>query len=183
MRAVAAEPDDRPHHERIGTTTWSEIARILGVSGNWLAQLRRKKGLPRAAWGRYDVAEVVHWFIAYQTRGDDPDAVDQVVEARRGLYDVQTRLRQAELDQLERSLIPLEQARQAFLAACTTIAGELGALGPRVASEIAGLTDPDAIIRVIGAECDRIRANGSAALLARLDSAGGGVDPSPPSPA
>ncbi len=131
-----------------------ELARILGVGRRHIYELV-KRGMPRD--GRlFDLAACVQWQIQ-QVRPDESHEGENIQEQRLLLYREQTHKLALENGKLRRELVSLEEAKGVLLAIASVVAGQLDALGPRLAPVIAGRTDVGEIQDVIFAECREVR--------------------------
>jgi len=107
----------------IGAVTQTTAAAVLGFRSP--GSLRALNDAPRLANGRYDLCQLVPWYLARQAGGDDlmggseSPGLERYREARASLAEL-------ELAQREHQLVSVEQARAVLLrwAAVIKRAGE-----------------------------------------------------------
>jgi phage terminase Nu1 subunit (DNA packaging protein) len=135
--------------------TAGELARVLGVSRKHVYDLL-ERGLPRD--GRlFDLAACVQWFLLELKRDDDVEP-ENLQDARLALYLAQTEKLKLENAKMRRSQVDIEEAKGVLLGVASVVAGQLDALGPRLAPQLLGLESTLEIQETIIAECREVRA-------------------------
>lgn len=148
--------------------TAGELARIMGVSRKHIYELV-SRGMPRDE-RLFDLAQCVQWQID-QVKPDAGPEPENLQEARLKLYNEQRRKLELENAKLRRSVVDLEEAKTVLLAVAGVVAGQLDALGPRLAPLVLGMTDVGEIQNAIITECRDVRA-AIANEISQLDSVG-----------
>lgn len=157
-----------------GSVNANELGRICGVSRRmvykWL-----DKGMPRD--GRlFDVAASVQWLIASLTERANEEPED-IMEARRQLYVAQTAKTKLETQRLSGSLVDLEEARGLLRQIGAIVAGQLDAVAPRLAAEVAGIDDQKTIQELLFDEHRIVRASIAGAIVGLPAGSGGHGEP------
>lgn len=159
---MARDPDsDKPI-----TLNRNRVARLFGVTvmtvSNWVDE-----GMPKSVRGQYDADACVQW---YRARMDRKHAErDAAGDAKEQLTRAQVERTQLEVQQLRGELVEATEFQRVVNQAATVIASQLDGLGPRVAGELAGMTDVAAIQSVIFRETRAIRSSIADAVAAFAD--------------
>ena len=144
-----------------------DMAAILGISEEHVSRLARDGHLPQSTKGRYDLAQAVQAYVHYCSHGK---AHNENLKSKQRWEEAKAKKVELETAQLERKLVTIEDAQIAINEAMVIIATQLDGIGGRLASEIAGMTDPAEIRQRLLNETRRIRA-AAADRLARLGAA------------
>lgn len=148
------------------------VADVIGITRRQVTNLTQMDVLKQTAKGKYSLADAVQAYLKWRDGG-------RVLEGRRRLEDVKARREELLFDQLSGRLISIEDAQVVVNEAMVIIATQMDALPGRMASDLAGESDPAAVRQKLLTEQRRIRA-AAADRLARLAIAGSGsADPAP----
>lgn len=135
--------------------TAGELGRLFGVSRKHIYTLV-ERGLPRD--GRlFDVAACFQWQFDDLRREADSEP-ENLQEARLALYLAQTEKLRLENAKMARTQVDIEEAKSVLLGVAAVVAGQLDALGPRLAPQILGLETLLDIQESIFAETRAVRA-------------------------
>lgn len=131
-----------------------DLARMLSISVRTVSRLARAGVLPREG-RRYDPYKAVPAFLAYVKRGaesstDIVQARLRLIEAQR--YEIERRTRAA-----ERRLLDADEVGAALERAGAIMGAGLDGLGGRLAGELAPISEPAVIRKVLFDEGRRIR--------------------------
>ncbi len=140
------------------TVDRAAVAAVLGCSENHINKLV-SRGMPRAARGRYHLPDCVQWVVRDLTnRGAiDPDEVPAIVEARRQLYEAQTRHKTLESERLAGELLDAQDVRQAFTTLAQSLVSHLEGLPTRAARAAAAAATVGEVVTVLRGECNELR--------------------------
>lgn len=162
-----------PDSSRVDRVT---MARILDLSERQLTRLANDGVIPQSTKGKYDLAVAVQAYVHYVARGK---VHSQVVDARTRLTEAQARTAEIEAERRANQLLDREDVQTVLNETMTIIATGMDSIGGRLASELAGDSDPASIRQKLLSETRRIRAS-AADKLARLGAIGdGGGDTAP----
>ena len=146
----------------IGT---QQVADLLGLSRERITQLV-KKGMPKQARGKFDAAECVQWYIRFRLEGVEKPASTDVNEARKKLYDAQVVKTELETSRIKRETIPADEHMIDMSQLGVMFSSGLDAIGGRLASQLAGMTDPAEISEHLTTETNAIRESVADAITA-----------------
>lgn len=151
-----------------------EIAEIFGITPARVGQLV-KEGFPKAARNKYDIGDCVDWWInrAEQRAEDRGTSLD---EERRKLYQAQRIRTDLDNQRTQGNLIPAEDVQIAINELAAIYAGQLDAIGGRLAHEVAGMTEPAEILDLLTREARAIRETVAIKLDALADTLNSGDD-------
>lgn len=152
-----------------------ELAQLFRVSDSAVMKMAREGGMPKAARGRYPLMACVHWRLDQIMSAQEEDSSD-VTEARKKLYDTQRAKHELEMAELRKELLVAEEVATVLRGLMAIVATQLDGLGPRVAYQVAGLTDPAKISKVILSECRHIRRAAAEQVQAFAGDLDGGED-------
>lgn len=136
--------------------------------------------MPKLAKNKYDLVGCVQWYVQHLVgKGDSADESMEV--ERRLLVRAQRRRHELEIAKRRGELIDAETVGQVINELAVIFVTQLEGMGARVAQQVATMSDPGAIQRVLTDECRGIR-QATAARVA--DFAGayhviGDIDPAP----
>jgi hypothetical protein len=137
------------------------LARLLGLSLRTAERLAQQGVLVRVSRGRYDVPGSIQSYIAHmltQAPGQPEEQTGDLVEARRRLYEAQTRRIHLENETRQGELIETHVV-EGYLARIALIYGtQLDSLAGRLAGELAPAMTPAEARQKLFGECRRIRA-------------------------
>ena len=118
-----------------GKVNAGELARLFGVSRKHIYALI-DRGLPRQ--GRlFDVAACFRWYVA-ELEPEEKEPED-LTSARLALFAAQTEKLRLENARTRRESVDIEEAKAVLLGVAAIVAGQLDALGPRVAPTVLGM--------------------------------------------
>lgn len=137
------------------TVNNDQLAWILGVTRQRITQLVGD-GLPKIDRGIYPLDGAVQWVVAYWKQKNKNNAANMDAHRKRLLT---AQAEKAEIDnQLrKRELIPVEVIASTLNQVGTTIASQLDALAPRLASELTNQSETAYVKKTISDETRQIR--------------------------
>lgn len=139
-----------------------ELAALFNVSVSMVHKYVKNYGMPKAGRGSFNVRECIRWYIEYLNvnAGEDQHGGNEDRSNSRKLYiDAQTERTQLEISERKGLLIPRDQVAHVLHSLAVIVSTQLDGLAPRVAGEVANMTDPGEIQEVIFDECRSVRAN------------------------
>jgi hypothetical protein len=145
----------------------ADLGRLVGLTDRQVRRLNRDGIFPREGKGRhagFDPFVCVPLFVEYVRRG--AEKTTGIADSRQKYVDAQLRALELKTRHTERELIPAEEVSQGMEAAMVTLGAGLDALGGRLCSELAGITDAAVIRGRIFDECRRLRNSAASALEA-----------------
>lgn len=119
----------------------TDIAAIFGVADRTIQRLV-KEGLPQIGHGKYDVRQCVQWQFG-QLRSEA--ATREGLNPRDELAIAQKERVGLEIAQLRGTLIPRDLVSRAMNQVAALVSSQLDGLAPRLAGELADMTDPQQI--------------------------------------
>jgi hypothetical protein len=139
-----------------------QFAALVGCDSKTVTNLRRK-GMPSP---KEAFADAVRWYCVHIDSGRvvDPDARRRIETARAELLEL-------EVERTKGEVVPLADMKVIAAEMASLYARSLDALGPRLAGELAGITDSSlirdrlrrethAIRRLVADECERLGRGG-----------------------
>jgi len=155
-------------------------AKFAGFCGYSSRQVSKwiDAGLPVQAAGRkgvaleIDTAQAIRWLLG--KRGDGSASRQTALsEERRRLVAAQAEKTETENRLRKDELFEADEVQQIVVEGTATFTGQKRAMGSRLAGQLAGMSDPKAILKLLNAENDKILLELSkklSALAARADS-------------
>lgn len=132
----------------------TQLAKILGITRQYVNQLVAKEGFPKAARGKYELEKAVNWYVEYVRK-----EVEKKYEARLKKFekeDSQQRLNryradQALLDLLERQnqLIPNDEVARTWKGEISRIKQKLYAIPSKAAHKCLSAQSKDEIAEIL----------------------------------
>jgi len=167
------------HIEDSTRVTRLVLSQILGVAEKTVTRLYQQGVLPQSVKGKYDLAKSVQAFIAYRSHG----AVhEELRDGRKRWEDAKARREELLLRKLANELLPAEEAQVVVNEAMQIIASRMDGLPGRLASQLAGMSDPALIRKLLLDELRQIRATAADRLAVLGAVEVGGADPEAPAP-
>jgi hypothetical protein len=140
------------------TMNSAELGRLIGLTERQVRRLHRDGVFPRVGTGRHDGFDpfvCVPKFVEYVRQGTEK--TEGIAQSRQGLIEAQRRDLELKTSERRRELLPFDEVAAAFEAAMTLIGGQLDAIGGRLCSELAAISDPATIRERVFSECRRVR--------------------------
>ena len=141
------------------------LATLLGLDKSRIAQLVAL-GMPKIARGKFDAPACVQWYIDFKVKGNDKPESTDVNEARKKLYDAQVVKTELETSRIKRETIPADEHMIDMSQLGVMFSSGLDAIGGRLASQLAGMTDPAEISEHLTTETNAIRESVADAITA-----------------
>lgn len=132
-----------------------ELARIFGVSRKHIYTMV-DRGMPRQ--GRlFDIAECVQWQLQWVTEQASKEDPETMQEVRAALYKEQTEKLELDNAKTRRDQVSLAESQQVLLSVASIVAGQLDAMGPRLAPQVLELETVGDVQDAIFRECRDVR--------------------------
>ena len=157
------------------------LGKMLRISDRHIRRLSRDGVLPRVGSGPrdgFDAVACVPKYLAHM----EAEGAGSLTEARMKLVEVQRRDLEHRMARREGESIDRAEVQRAFLAAMTSIGGQLDGIAGRLCGELAAMSEPALIREVLFRECRRIR-NAAAAELETLANPSSGGESAESTPA
>jgi phage terminase Nu1 subunit (DNA packaging protein) len=132
-----------------------EIGLLLGVSERQVRNYA-KEGMPQVARGKFDSIACVRWKIAQIAEESTPTGD---LSPRDELAIAQRRKVELETAQLRATLLPRDLVTRAMNQVAALVAAQLDSLAPRLAGELADMSDPAEIQAALLREARTTRAS------------------------
>lgn len=133
------------------------LARLLSLDKSRIGQLVAK-GMPKQGRGKFDDAECIRWYVEFKMKSvEAPSESSDVNEARKRLYDAQVVKTELETAKVRRETIPADEHMIDMNQLAVLFSSGLDAIGGRLASQLAGMTDPAVIAEHLTTETNAIR--------------------------
>lgn len=131
----------------------ADIAAIFGVADRTIQRLV-KDGLPQIGHGKYDIRQCVQWQFG-QIRSEnaargDMTPRDELAVAQRAKVELETA-------QLRGTLLPRDLVARAMNQVAALVASQLDGMAPRLAGELADMTEPQQIQSTLLREARAVR--------------------------
>jgi phage terminase Nu1 subunit (DNA packaging protein) len=141
--------------DQIMIVTRQTLSECLNISTNRVSQLVRD-GMPKEARGKYDLAECVRWYLGFKLKSG-PHSTANVNEARQALYEAQTEKVALETARIRKETVAADQYMIDLNQMAVLFSSGLDSIGGRLASQLAGMTDPAEIAAHLTHETNAIR--------------------------
>lgn len=118
------------------------LAECFGVSRPTISKFK-DKGMPKAAYGKFDLKDCIQWYISYMSeRVDGGDSDDDATKKQRlALLEAQTEKTELENQKLRGELISFEMHKTILNALSSQFAASLEGMGPRFSNQFAAMTN------------------------------------------
>lgn len=148
-----------------------QLADVIGLKKRQITILFQEGVVKKNKNDKYDLCEAVPDYIAYCSYGK---VNEQRVKGKNRLDVARAEKEEMLVAKLKKLLIPLDDAQIAINEAMVIIGTQLDGIGGRMASELAGISEPAIVRQKLLNETRRIR-KAAADKLARLATIGDGV--------
>ncbi len=157
----------------------AELSRITGYSEMHLSRLAHE-GMPKEGRGLYDLERAIKWLLTRR----DATATANIQDVKKQLIQEQIESQKLENAKSRGELLALEDVQHMLNAAGVIVASQLDGLAPRVAHELAAITQIPAptVQEVVFRECRAIRESIATEWDAYPGPDAGGGDDHPASP-
>ena len=136
------------------TCTTEQPKAITGFSGATITRLVQQ-GMPRKAKNTFELPDVVQWLMRERT---DTRESETDKEVRKRYYLAQTKKSEIETAQIQKELLPVQEAQHLISEAINSVVSSLDGLAARIATEAAGLEEVGAIEDLCERELRSLRA-------------------------
>lgn len=140
------------------------VAKIIGIDARHITRLFQEKIFTKNKKGKYDLAKTVQAYLEYKTHGQ---VNTERIKGKNRLDDAKAEKEELIVSKLKGESILIEDAKIAINEAMVIIGTQLDGVGGRMASELAGISEPAIIRKKLLNETRRIR-EAAADRLARL---------------
>jgi hypothetical protein len=136
------------------------VAEVLNLTRRRISQLVAEQVLPAPLNHKYDALRCAQRYIAYQRKNADQQGGDSstadLKKSRADLLRSQKRNADLAYQQKIGQLIEIEDLQEVVNAGTAVFTGQRRSMGSRLAGQLAGMSDPTAILKLLNRENDRI---------------------------
>ena len=140
-------------------TNSAVVAEVLGVSRRRVSQLVVEGVLPAPVAHRYDALRCGQRYIAYQRRNSERQGGSNTEDLKKSRADLlKAQKRNADLAYRKQigELLDIEDVQTVVNEGAAIFVGQKRAMGSRLAGQLAGMTNPTAIMKLLNKENDAI---------------------------
>lgn len=137
-----------------------DIANLLQISTNYVNELVRDQGFPKATYNQYPMVEFIRKYISYQmdlNKNKIKKMKEELSEAKPRFDIAAARLKELELEEKEGSLVPVSKVKEFTLNRAILYTKSLDALKTKLNPLLSEAKTPKEIDKILTKEIDRIK--------------------------
>lgn len=120
--------------------TTAQVAEAFGVTSQTVA-IWVKKGLPKHAYGKFDLATTIQWWVTTMYRAEDDDA--DIKDAKEAYWQAKARNETVKADLAEEKVMPIEDFKKAWAWRVSEVFSGILGWSMRLSPLLVGKTDKE----------------------------------------